>query len=81
MGDRARAARGHPLPVTCQRGLYLRFLQGRCGRVPLDGPKALQLRQRDNRGSFPAEVNDLVRFTRVCITRRLGTHTVTVYPW
>ena len=44
MGDRARAARGHPLPVTRQRGLYLRLLPDLGGRVTLNGPKAPQLR-------------------------------------
>ena len=81
MGDRAGAARGHPLPVACQRGLYLCLLQDLGGRVPLDGPKTPQLRQRNYRGGLSAEMNDLVRFTRIWITRRLGAHTVTVYPW
>ncbi len=81
MGDRARAARGHPLPVTRQRGLYLRLLPDPGGRVMLNGPKAPQLRQRDDRGGLPAEVDDLVRLTRVWITRQLRAHTITVCPW
>jgi hypothetical protein len=49
--------------------------------VTLNGPKAPQLRQRDDRGGLPAEVDDLVRLTRVWITRRLRARTITVYPW
>src|SRR5450755_69868 len=74
MGDRPRPARGHPLPVAGQRGFYLGLLQDLGRSEVLHRAKAPQFRQRDDRGGLPAEVDHLVRLTRVRIVRWLGAH-------
>ena len=61
-----------------ERGLDLGLLQSFGRSVPLHRPEASKLRERDDRGCLPAEMDHLVWLGLFRVASRLDTHTATV---
>src|ERR1035441_3692783 len=70
----AGTPRGDPFVMRRESGLDLRLLQGFPRSVPLHRPEPPQLRERDDGGGLPAEVDHLVRLGRIRVPGRLHTH-------
>ena len=73
---RAGTPRGNPLVMCREGGLDLRLFQGFRRGVPFYRTEPPQIRERDDGGGLPAEVDHLVRLFRVRLVSRLHTHTV-----